>query len=210
MIFGARERFFKEIARAANQWLTFNPDLRARLISVGDIEIACEGLGVNIVLADGRIALNSFDHTLAGAHIQGRALDIIRYFFDSNTDAEEIRQRLVISGDTEAVYILVNLSREQPVDWEELASRLFGDTGTYMLGRFTRGIRGWANETRDLIAERLGEYIAYEAHVVITRSELSAYAADVTALEAQVDELACRIERLVPSVHSTNSFSSQL
>ena len=125
MIFGVRERFFKDIARVANRWLPFDPDLRAHLVSVGGIEIACEGLGVNIVLADGEIALTPFAPAVAGAHIQGRALDIIRYFFDDNTDAEEIRQRLVITGDTEAVYTLANLSREQPLDWEELTSRLF-------------------------------------------------------------------------------------
>ena len=175
------------------------------MVSVGGIEIACEGLGVNIVLADGEIALTPFAPAVAGAHIQGRALDIIRYFFDDNTDAEEIRQRLVITGDTEAVYTLANLSREQPLDWEELASRLLGDTGAYMLGRFTRRIGDWADETVDLITERVGEYIAYEAHVVITQSEILAYTTDVTALETQVDELACRIEQLVSSVRLTNS-----
>lgn len=187
---------------------------------------ATQHSGVNLRFAQGAVAFESFDPHVANARLYAGPVSALQYFFRgaharSNVDARVqgprvktpdvqvpskqtpdtqiigVRaSRVRIEGDVGAVQEIAAILRRLEIDWEEPASRLLGDTGTYFVGRALRGVTGWVRETHELVRERIGEYVAYEADVAVTQGELTAFSVDVEHLAGRTARLSDRIARL--------------
>ena len=82
------------------------------------------------------------------------------------------------------------------LDWEELLSKLTGDTLAHALGGGVRRLRGWLGETADTARQDAQEYLQEELRATPNRFEVEDFLHAVDILRDDAERLAARIQVL--------------
>jgi ubiquinone biosynthesis protein UbiJ len=110
-----------------------------------------------------------------------------------------------ISGDLGTAQEVQNILGRIDIDWEEMASRVVGDTAARKLGLFTRDLRGWLRRTGQSLAMNFSEYVRYEIETVPERDSVERFMHEVDILRGDTDRLAERVRRLAQAQGSVTN-----
>jgi len=101
-----------------------------------------------------------------------------------------------IDGDNQVAQTLGEVFQGLDIDWEELLSKVVGDTLAHRIGIQARAGGRWAERTGDTLTQDIREYLQEEGRLLPGREEMRAFLTDVDTLRDDVERLAARIERL--------------
>ena len=77
---------------------------------------------------------------------------------------------------------------------EEELSKVTGDVVAHEIGRFSRGLAGWAGKVAESLGRSTGEYLSEESEALATATEIEEFC-------TQVDDLSAAVERLEARLH---------
>jgi ubiquinone biosynthesis protein UbiJ len=103
---------------------------------------------------------------------------------------------LEIRGDVELGRRFERVLKGLDIDWEEQASRLFGDVIAHRLGNLARAVRAQAATTVRTLERDVVEYLQEETRLLPRRERVEAFLQAVDRLRADADRLEKRLERL--------------
>ncbi len=112
---------------------------------------------------------------------------------------------LKIEGDVEFANQLRSIFMQVDIDWEEIASKYVGDSVAYQVGLFVKRFKNYKSRSVDNFRMDVSEYLQEESRIVPTKVELDRFMGDVDDLDAHVQRLEARIQRLMnlKELHAT-------
>ena len=105
-----------------------------------------------------------------------------------------------IEGDVEFANQLRSIFMQVDVDWEEVASKYVGDSVAYQVGLFVNKFKNYKKRSVDNFRLDVSEYLQEESRIVPTKVELDRFMSGVDDLDANVQRLEARIQRLMNTV----------
>ncbi|QMU61867.1 MAG: hypothetical protein GKR92_09235 [Gammaproteobacteria bacterium] len=106
---------------------------------------------------------------------------------------------LKIEGDVEFANQLRSIFMQVDIDWEEVASKYVGDSVAYQVGLFVNKFKNYKKRSVDNFRLDVSEYLQEESRIVPTKVELDRFMSGVDHLDAHVQRLEARIQRLMDS-----------
>jgi ubiquinone biosynthesis protein UbiJ len=150
-------------------------------------------LAVYFAVADGRLSLHPGRAEQADAALTGTPLNLARLSIGES--AAVIRSGDVqVSGDTDVAEQFQYLLQLVRPDLEEELSKVTGDVVAHEIGRFARGLTGWAGKVAESLGRSTGEYLSEESEALATATEIEEFC-------TQVDDLSAAVERLEARLH---------
>ncbi len=150
-------------------------------------------LAVYFAVADGRLSLHPGRAEQADAALTGTPLNLARLSIGES--AAVIRSGDVqVSGDTDVAEQFQYLLQLVRPDLEEELSKVTGDVVAHEIGRFSRGLAGWAGKVAESLGRSTGEYLSEESEALATATEIEEFC-------TQVDDLSAAVERLEARLH---------
>ncbi|MFK7814936.1 MAG: SCP2 domain-containing protein [Gammaproteobacteria bacterium] len=104
---------------------------------------------------------------------------------------------LKIEGDVEFANQLRSIFMQVDIDWEEIVSKYVGDSVAYQVGLFVNRFKNYKSRSVDNFRLDVSEYLQEESRIVPTKVELDRFMSGVDNLDANVQRLEARIQRLV-------------
>ena len=104
--------------------------------------------------------------------------------------------QVTLHGDAEAGQQLQKILSRFDFDWEQLIAGIIGDTPARKTGNVIRNTADWASKTTALSRTNLAEYLQEEKRVLVTEVAMERFTNAVTALRADTDRAAQRLEQL--------------
>jgi len=154
------------------------------------VEISDFGLVVPVAVESDGLALGGSADDSADTTVSGTLASLMRAARTGSPKG------LAVSGDAEVVHGLARaMSRLPGAAWERVA-QVIGDVPARGLERFSRVLFSTVSDARDRFTVTLSEYLQHEARVVVPRTELEGFYAEVDRLRNDSDRLAKRLERL--------------
>lgn len=108
-------------------------------------------------------------------------------------DTDERMQAVRIEGEAALAHVVADLARDLRWDVEDDLAGLVGDLPARMLMRGARGVFGAMRESVARLNQNTVEYATHEAALLPARTALSAWSAEVTALDHATRSLEQRI-----------------
>jgi len=121
----------------------------------------------------------------------------------SNAGETLLKSDVEIEGDTRVAESFSAILREVDIDWEELLSRLVGDSVAHQAGQAARSSSEWVKESLDAMRMNTGEYLSEEARLTPTDSEINYFMDQVDEARMAVDRLEARIKLLLEQQSQT-------
>jgi len=109
---------------------------------------------------------------------------------------------LKIEGDVEFANQLRSIFMQVDIDWEEIASKYVGDSVAYQVGLFVNKFKNYKKRSVDNFRLDVSEYLQEESRIVPTKVELDRFMSGVDDLDANVQRLEARIQRLMNTVEA--------
>ena len=111
-------------------------------------------------------------------------------------DATTLPPGLAVEGDALLVRDLRALLADLEFDWEERASRLFGDALAHQLARAARAFGGWTRHAGDRLARDVAEYLREESRDLVAKDEVARFNDGVDQVRDGVERAAARLALL--------------
>ena len=102
-----------------------------------------------------------------------------------------------IRGDQVIGQVLVDAMQSLEIDWEEHLSHYTGDLVAFKIGHSIRSIIERKNHTKAYASDTIREYLQFEINTLPTRNQVDHFVKEVDIIEAEVDQIAERIETLL-------------
>ncbi len=128
--------------------------------------------------------------------IYSNIISLIRLGLGAEYQAMLNSGSLRIEGDIEFANQLRSIFKEVDIDWEEVASKYVGDSVAYQLGVFAKRFGSYGKRSLDNFQMDVSEYLQEESRILPTRVEINHFMSDVDDLDAYVQRLEARIQRL--------------
>ncbi len=104
---------------------------------------------------------------------------------------------LKIEGDVEFANQLRSIFMQVDIDWEEVASKYVGDSVAYQAGLFVNKFKSYKSRSVENFRLDVSEYLQEESRILPTKVELDHFMGGVDKLDADVQRLEARIQRLM-------------
>lgn len=104
---------------------------------------------------------------------------------------------LKVEGDVEFANQLRSIFMQVDIDWEEVASKYVGDSVAYQVGLFVNKFKNYKSHSVENFRLDISEYLQEESRIVPTKVELDRFMGGVDDLDANVQRLEARIQRLI-------------
>ena len=104
--------------------------------------------------------------------------------------------QLKILGDVQFAKQLQDWLDGFDFDWEAQLAKVTGDTLAYPIAQGLRQGFGWLNDSADSFQQSLAEYLREESRLLPDKAETNRFMQQVDTLQAAVDRLEARIQRL--------------
>ncbi len=104
---------------------------------------------------------------------------------------------LKIEGDAEFANQLRSIFMQVDLDWEEIASKYVGDSVAYQVGLYVNRFKNYKSRSVDNFRLDVSEYLQEESRIVPTKVELDRFMASVDDMDAHVQRLEARVQRLM-------------
>lgn len=112
---------------------------------------------------------------------------------------------LTICGDVQIARRFDELLRDYAPDIEERLSAWIGDTAAHKTMRAGRGLRDLGKQLAEKLQRDLGEYLTYEAKILIDEDRVQDFIREVDELRDRLERLKRRIERLQTRIEKGDS-----
>lgn len=174
-----------------NKLLQLDPEI-GRLFAPLDsktIAITLEGLNLTIYcyFSDDKICLMRDCYTAPDAKISGTPIALLAAKQD--TQAAAAQGKITIDGDDETIQAFHRLIQELQIDWEEVLSKVLGDTMATTLSRFARKLKQTGNGSAKAFAMNVSEYLQYEINILPPKQEIDDFCNDVDKLRNDAERL---------------------
>lgn len=184
------------IETALNRLLAMDPEAPARLAGLRGATVAFEVHGMNLLLylvpvPHGFQVMHSY-HGVPEVLVRGSPAAFL--LLARGATAQEAGVEIV--GDPLAGQALQKLLRELDIDWEEQASKVFGDVLAHRFGRFARGALGWLTQARETLFYDGAQFIQQEAGALPVADRVHELLDAIDTLRADADRLDARLARL--------------
>jgi ubiquinone biosynthesis protein UbiJ len=195
--------FLASIETAINAWLKLDDETLPRFARLEGkiIRLHITGLDLNLYFLPSQQGIevlgNYPDDGEVDATIKGSPLALMRLGTSSNAGETLLKSDVEIEGDTRVAESFSAILREVDIDWEELLSRLVGDTVAHQAGQAARSSSEWVKESLDAMRMNTGEYLSEEARLTPTDSEINYFMDQVDEARMAVDRLEARIKLLL-------------
>jgi ubiquinone biosynthesis protein UbiJ len=185
---------------AINGVLALDPEGARRLTTIQGRVLLVEltGFGTRIYLVPGESGL-----LLYGAYdadpdciVRGTPAALLRMALSEHREDPVFKGAIEIDGDNAVAQTLGEVFQGLDIDWEELLSKVFGDTLAHRIGLQASASGQWAQRTGEMLTQDLREYLQEESRVVPGKDEMRAFLDDVDRIRDDVERLQARIERL--------------
>ena len=139
------------------------------------------------------------DNTTASfdTSIQSNTINLLRMAMGSDYQAMLKNNALKVEGDVELANQLRSIFMQVDIDWEEVASKYVGDTVAYQLGLFVNKFKSYKNRSVENFRLDVSEYLQEESRMLPTKVEIDRFMNDVDSLDANLQRLEARVERLL-------------
>lgn len=201
-----RETALGLLERTLNGLLAMDPETPRRLAALDGklIEIRTRAPALHFCVegSSDRLHLHTTPPRPADTVISGSTIALARQRLSDDPRRALLSGEVAISGDLQVGAAFRALLDGLEIDWEEQASRLFGDVLAHQLGNAVRGLRAWAGDSADALRHGCGEYLREESRLLADRHDTEAFMNQVDVLRADTDRLQQRIERLHAALHA--------
>lgn len=185
---------------AFNAWLKLDDQaierlgvLQGRVIAV---HISNPGLELYFIPTnDGVKVMTHYDNE-PDVKLSGSALAFMRLSGAEDIAKAMLENNIQVEGRMALAEQFSSIIRDVDIDWEELLSRAVGDIVAYQAGQFTRGSKGWMDDTTDAMRMNTSEYLQEESRILPAEDEVRMYLDAVDTLRSDVDRMEARVNRL--------------
>lgn len=160
------------------------------------VELTGFGTRLYIVPGESGLLLYGAYDAAPDCTVRGTPAGLLRMALSEHREDAVFAGTVEIDGDNQVAQTLGEVFQELDIDWEELLSKVIGDTLAHRLGQQARAGGRWAQQTGDTLTQDIREYLQEEGRVLPSRLELQAFLSDVDTLRDDVERLAARVERL--------------
>jgi ubiquinone biosynthesis protein UbiJ len=101
-----------------------------------------------------------------------------------------------VAGDAKLAAEVMTLVRHLRWDFEEDLSKVLGDVAAHRLANAARALAAWQADALQRLTKSLADYAVEEKRVLVGRSEMDSFAADVARLRDGIERLGKRVQRL--------------
>ncbi len=193
-------RVLPHVERAVARLLEFDTETREALGRMAGRVIAIDVLGFErsvylLPQAEGLVLRLSHDGAVH-VRIRGSVSGFLKLARSRARNEAVPAGTVEIVGDLSTAQQVQSLIGRLDVDWEEMASRVVGDTAARKLGVLYRDFRRWAGASAESMAMNFSEYVRHEVETVPERAAVEGFLQDVDALRGDADRLSERVKRL--------------
>ncbi len=190
------------IETAMNAWLKLDDESLPRFAGLEGKIICLHITGLDLKLyflpsRQGMEVLGNYpEDGDVDATIKGSPLALMRLGISSNAGETLLKSDVEIEGDSRVAEKFSTILRDVDIDWEELLSRLVGDSVAHQAGETARSSAEWIRESLDAMRMNTGEYLSEEARLTPTDSEIHFFMDQADETRMAVDRLEARIKLL--------------
>lgn len=192
-----QETVGRGLAAALNRVVSLDPDARRKLRKLEGRTVGIELAGPDIEFAlgvrDGRFEFGPMEAMAPDARIRATPGAFVALAGSGGAAASG---NLELAGDTESARRFQQFFSELDPDFEEAATRIFGDVIGFQVSRLVAGGVRWARQSSWRLAEDLSEYLREESRQLISAPEMEHFLDEVDDLRDGVERLAVRVNRL--------------
>jgi len=160
------------------------------------VELASFGSRIYIVPGESGLLLYGAYDAPPDCTVRGTPAGLLSMALSEHREDAVFEGAVEIDGDNQVAQTLGEVFQGLDIDWEELLSKVVGDTLAHRIGIQARAGGRWAERTGDTLTQDIREYLQEEGRLLPGREEMRAFLADVDTLRDDVERLAARIERL--------------
>lgn len=198
--------------QAVNGVVALDPFAREALAKLHGRRIAIDFKDWNLTLvfvadAAGKLQLFTQDPESADAVIRATPMDFVETAFTERKEDQVFKGKITLEGDTKLAQRFSDIFGGLDIDWEEQLSKVTGDVVAHQVGRAMRGFQQWAQRSRRVLTDDLGEYLTEERRLLPTSFEFGEWSSQVDVLRDDVDRLASRVVRLISAAGSEKKSS---
>lgn len=106
------------------------------------------------------------------------------------------QDELDVNGDIKIAQQFANIAQSLAIDWQSELAKHLGDVPTHKLLQFGNKITKSISATGKQIEADICEYLVHEKRLVVTRSQVSAFNGQTTAIASEVTAISARIDKL--------------
>lgn len=192
--------FIVAIETAFNRYLALDKEGSQQLgILEGKvIELRITGLNLSLFLfpsTSEMMILEQFDGE-ADAVITGPPLAFADLALSEDKQTKMFDGEIKVTGDTRVARQFNEIFSRLDIDWEELASKVVGDTLAHQLSNLGKDLLGLYKRNSRSFKLDTGEYLQEEVNYLPSESEVNDFINDVDVLRNDIARLDARISRL--------------
>ena len=196
-----RELVLSGIEQSINTLLKMDPAARSRLARDHGRVIALNLRGLELTLYfvpghDGLLQLLGSMEGEPDCTFSGSPLDLIRSGDKEAGAGQLFAGHVSITGDTGLAHNFGATLANLDIDWEEQLSRFTGDIAAHQLGRGTRGLASYLEQSKQTLESNLAEYLTEEARLLPHPYEVEEFLNEVDRLKDDTERLLARFARL--------------
>lgn len=142
------------------------------------------------------------------ATIHGSPMALMRLSTSENSGASMLESDVEIDGDMRVAEQFSAILKEVDFDWEELLSKLVGDTVAHQAGQVVRSGTEWFSQSIEAMKLNTSEYLSEESKATPAEAELEYYMDQVDDLRMDSDRLAARVKNIQEQLTHTSNEES--
>lgn len=196
---------FASLEQILNKLLKLDPE-SGRLLAPLDrktIAITLEGLKLTIYcyLGDEKVSLMTDCYVEPHVHIKGTPIALLAAKYDPL--GASAQGKISITGEDDAIQAFNQLIQHFRIDWEDLLSKVCGDTVAVNLSRFVNKVSQVTQTSAKAFATHMGEYLQHELNVLPPKQEINDFCNDVDKLRNDAERLFIRWQCLCSTKEPT-------
>ncbi|RME33781.1 MAG: sterol-binding protein [Gammaproteobacteria bacterium] len=188
------------IERLVNEALSTDPELMEGLgrLAGHRLLLKLEGTGLEVLVSlhQEGVRLSGPEGEAPEVTIRGTPLALASLASPERRRRALAEREVEISGDVNLAHAIQDLAARMEIDWEELLAHHTGDVAAHQIGRVARGTADWLRRSASVLEQDIGEYLKYEARLVVEREELKGFLDEVDELRSDTDRLEARVALL--------------
>ena len=195
----------KFINNSIHKFFEHDPDSALMLHKIKDQTLLLKLTDIKkqylITPSDSTIIVNDFQSddsdTEPNATVYATVLTSLRLALGGDYQSMLENGALRIEGDVELANQLRAILKSIDIDWEEIASKYVGDAAAYQMGVISRRINNYRQRSVENFRLDVSEYLQEESRIVPTKIEIEQFLNSVDELDADIDRLEMRTNRLL-------------
>ena len=192
-------KFSDALSAAINSAVQTNPGLQESLNEFEDKTVLLQISNIRhdfvLTVQDGIVSVGSEIDGNADLTVRGTLANFVKALTSGNLNPTQI-ENLDIVGDMKLAQRLYGIFSNTDLDWEEEAAKRVGDVPARQLGNLLRWGRQNVIGNQSPLAKKIQSVLAEETYLLPPRSRVEKFLDNVDDLQASVDRLSKRTDRL--------------